>query len=397
MRRVAGLAAVLLLLAQVWAAPAQGQEGWREALDRAGFEMAKALNRNRLREGFTVGILRFQDGGAGVACEPLSGLVTPEFRRSLIHHIDDLGVGTAVSESVAPKDVQAVVAARWFADGDGMVGVEVKLGDVSDVRFVVLAMERVEFPLRSLPKKARECLLTFDPVEREVTITQPYVARQALSPLSPEVARFSEGKVWVLSRVTSAGFQRWSVVRLPRDEDLPVFLNEQYGFVYDLRLPAGPGDLAIAGPPDSSRLSVRVWTDRRVYRKGEYFTVFLRGDRDFHARIVYENVAGTLIQLLPNRVRRQTFFRAGKTHEIPDAQDRFALRVTPPFGRERIIVFARLAPLGGTPGQAIAHGLTRLHGSLAAVERGLRGVEVVYFDDPDAGFGGVVWEMETRP
>ena len=104
-----------------------------------------------------------------------------------------------------------------------------------------------------------------------------------------------------------------------------------------------PGTMpaAMGGP-----LTVGVWTRRKAYADGEFITVFIQGNRDFYARIVCIDSQGNIVQLLPNRYRDAHFFRAGHTYRVPDTGDRFWLKAGPPYGRDRIVVYASDAPLG---------------------------------------------------
>jgi hypothetical protein len=93
-------------------------------------------------------------------------------------------------------------------------------------------------------------------------------------------------------------------------------------------------------------LNVKVWTDRKVYRQGERIKIFLKGNKPFYARVLYRDAAGDLLQLLPNAHRRDNYFHGGMVYEVPAGNDRFELEVSPPFGPERIVVYAGTAPLG---------------------------------------------------
>lgn len=93
-------------------------------------------------------------------------------------------------------------------------------------------------------------------------------------------------------------------------------------------------------------LHVKVWTERKEYRSGEKVRVFLRGNKPFHARVLYMDAGGGLVQLLPNPFRLDDYFNGGTVYEIPSGPDRFELEVTPPFGEEQIVVYASTASLG---------------------------------------------------
>ncbi|MEI6315471.1 MAG: DUF4384 domain-containing protein [Syntrophus sp. (in: bacteria)] len=93
-------------------------------------------------------------------------------------------------------------------------------------------------------------------------------------------------------------------------------------------------------------LKVKLWTDKQEYKPGEKIKIYLKGNKPFHARILYKDAAGHLLQLLPNPHRRENYFNGGVIYEIPSGNDRFDLEVTPPFGQEDIFIYAGTAPLG---------------------------------------------------
>jgi len=93
-------------------------------------------------------------------------------------------------------------------------------------------------------------------------------------------------------------------------------------------------------------LHVRIWTDKKTYRQGEKIKVYLQGNKPFYARVLYKDVLGRLLQLLPNAYRKDNYFHGGVVYEIPAGNDRFELEVNPPFGEENIIVYSSLQPLG---------------------------------------------------
>ena len=93
-------------------------------------------------------------------------------------------------------------------------------------------------------------------------------------------------------------------------------------------------------------LYVQIWTDKRTYRQAEKIKVYIKGNKPFYARVLYRDVQGQLLQLLPNAYRKDNYFLGGVVYEIPAGSDRFELEVNPPFGEENIIVYSSLTPLG---------------------------------------------------
>ncbi|MEI7637089.1 MAG: DUF4384 domain-containing protein [Syntrophus sp. (in: bacteria)] len=93
-------------------------------------------------------------------------------------------------------------------------------------------------------------------------------------------------------------------------------------------------------------LKVKLWTDKQEYKQGDKIKIYLKGNKPFHARILYKDTSGNLLQLLPNPYRIETYFNGGIIYEIPSGNDRFDLEVSPPFGQESISIYTSTAPLG---------------------------------------------------
>jgi hypothetical protein len=96
----------------------------------------------------------------------------------------------------------------------------------------------------------------------------------------------------------------------------------------------------------SAPLKVKAWTDKKVYKEGEKVKVYIKGNKPFYASVLYKDVSGAMIQLLPNPFRAENYFNGGAIYEIPTGNDKFDLEVSPPFGEENIIVYASTSPLG---------------------------------------------------
>jgi hypothetical protein len=93
-------------------------------------------------------------------------------------------------------------------------------------------------------------------------------------------------------------------------------------------------------------LKVKLWTGKQAYKQGEKVKIYLKGNKPFYARVLYRDVKGETVQLLPNPYRKDAYFNGGTIYEIPSGNDRFDLEVSPPFGEEKIVVYAGTAELG---------------------------------------------------
>ena len=114
---------------------------------------------------------------------------------------------------------------------------------------------------------------------------------------------------------------------------------------------------------EKAPLTVSVWTDKKTYKEGEMIYVHIRGNRDFYARIVDITSTGDIIQLLPNDYRQIHYFKKDVVYNIPDNEDVFTLTVTPPYGQDKIIVYAGEFPMGNLDMESLGNGLNRYHGS----------------------------------
>jgi hypothetical protein len=128
-------------------------------------------------------------------------------------------------------------------------------------------------------------------------------------------------------------------------------------------------------------LTVEVWTEKKRYNDGEEIKIHVRGNRDWHGVVVNQSANGDLVQLLPNAYRRDNFFKGGKVYTIPGKEDRFSLEVTPPYGRDRILVYASDKPLGRAQLRGVGAGLGEFRGTREELGAKLRGIRPVGNDN----------------
>jgi len=143
-------------------------------------------------------------------------------------------------------------------------------------------------------------------------------------------------------------------------------------------------------------LQVRVWSSRKHYRQGDRIEIFLQGNRDFYARVVDVDASGNIVQLLPNAYRKEASFRAGDIYRIPGEGDRFQLEVVPPFGEDRIVVYASEVPLGDVNLEPAGKGLGIYRGSPRSLGEKSRGIAVTENGGSSgAEFYEAAWKLTT--
>jgi len=197
------------------------------------------------------------------------------------------------------------------------------------------------------------------------------------------------------------------VVKVLEQKDFGIENNSRYHVwikaevTYVLKPPTDPSQKkALMGA--TAPLTVKVWTDKRSYNDGEYITIYMEGNRDFYARIVNIGSNGKVIQLLPNGYRQQNHFRGGERYQVPGPGDRFSLKVTPPYGQERIVVYASETPMGDIPMKSLEGGLQEYQGSNDDLAFRVRSIQPVVRIGGDTTVGSTdfyeaSWVVETVP
>lgn len=236
----------------------------------------------------------------------------------------------------------------------------------------------------------RSCIQEIDGyayLSEEMTLSQVRVAaflnakRQAVEMAQTYIESSSKVEDFVLKSDTITGSAAGAVTVLEQ-KDLGVENNTRYHVwikaevEYSLGSNAESSDKGAAGNPDAP-LTVKIWTPKKQYKNGENIEVYLKGNRDFYARIVDITSDGHIVQLLPNAFRKLNFFEAGKIYKIPDTGDQFDLKVSPPYGQDQIVVYASEVPLGNIEMEPLGQGLSLFKGDRATFGSKTRGISVV--------------------
>lgn len=147
---------------------------------------------------------------------------------------------------------------------------------------------------------------------------------------------------------------------------------------------------------ETAPLTVKIWTDKKEYKEGEHINIYMEGNRDFYAKIVKVGTKGDVVQLLPNNYRQTSLFKKERTYKIPDEGDRFDLKVFPPFGIEKVIVYASELPLSRINMKTIAKGLYKYRGKRQSLDRSVRSALPVAKGQM-VEFYEAVWNIRKTP
>lgn len=102
--------------------------------------------------------------------------------------------------------------------------------------------------------------------------------------------------------------------------------------------------IAIRPVPD---FRIKVWIDKgcgKSYTVGENITIYFKSNKDCYLTLFEFSPGGRIRLLLPNRYRKDNFFKANREYAIPSASDKFRFEVTRPLGRATIRATATTSP-----------------------------------------------------
>ncbi len=89
--------------------------------------------------------------------------------------------------------------------------------------------------------------------------------------------------------------------------------------------------------------------DEQTFREGDMVSFYVSLEKDAYLAIVYQDASDQLNLLLPNPLLPNSFFKAGWFVPIPNAQNPFQFRITEPFGKETLWIFASDKPFPSLP------------------------------------------------
>ena len=202
-----------------------------DPFDRGGMDLAAALSRADLPSRAKVAVLPFRDNGVDVVCQPLSADLTNRIHTAVDHYRTFFGLDFVLLPTDSFGGPDAVLAGRWQRKGGGQISLMIKAADVGNADLPVLLVTEVALSEADLLPEMRDCILELSPVEREVVAHRPLTVRSGPSPDRQRIAEIPPGDtLWVAARTRVHG-DEWLIVHLPDNENLPVGMRSQRGFV----------------------------------------------------------------------------------------------------------------------------------------------------------------------
>lgn len=112
--------------------------------------------------------------------------------------------------------------------------------------------------------------------------------------------------------------------------------------------------------------------DEQTFVAGDVISFLLNLDKEAYLLVIYQDAAGNLIQLLPNRESQKSRYQAGLFISLPDEKAPFRFKVQPPYGDETLWAFASDVPPPEIKGKALQNGLKLLKLDFKTLRQTLR-------------------------
>ena len=167
-------------------------------------------------------------------------------------------------------------------------------------------------------------------------------------------------------------------VKVIEDKDFGLQTDQRYKVWIRAEVDTIPeGNDQIIYNQSNTQLSVKMWTEKQSYGKGDRIVLYLQGNMDFYALVVNIRPDGQITPLLPNIYQKNNHFKANRVYQIPDQNDPFKLEVGEPFGEEKMIIYASIVPLDDRLLTSSTGTFYQYNGTQKTLERKVRAINVM--------------------
>ena len=150
----------------------------------------------------------------------------------------------------------------------------------------------------------------------------------------------------------------------------------------------------------ASRLKLKLALDRGeggIYRRQDKLFVFLKANMDCYVKVLYHQVDGTTVVILPNRYHPDARILKDRLYQIPPDDNSFELEVMAPFGVEMVQVLASTTPLEPQDPAPAPQGLQVVKEDLATLVGRTRGISLKLAETQYAEATAVVNTLDALP
>ncbi len=112
--------------------------------------------------------------------------------------------------------------------------------------------------------------------------------------------------------------------------------------------------------------------DQQLFQKNDILAFLLSLNKDAYIFAIYEDASQQLMQIIPNKNQQNNFYSAGIFIAVPAQGADFQLVVQPPFGKEKLWVFATDVEKIILTGKLQMNGLKLLEGDIKKVRQQIK-------------------------
>lgn len=112
--------------------------------------------------------------------------------------------------------------------------------------------------------------------------------------------------------------------------------------------------------------------DQQLFQQNDVLTFLLSLNKDAYIFAIYEDASQQLMQIIPNINQQNNFYKAGIFIAVPAQNAAFRLIVQPPFGKEKLWVFATDAEKIILTGKSQVNGLKVLEADIKKIRQQIK-------------------------
>lgn len=91
---------------------------------------------------------------------------------------------------------------------------------------------------------------------------------------------------------------------------------------------------------EEKTLKITAWTEKTLFHNKEPFSFRIQVNKDSYVVIDYKSADGQMMQIFPNDLHLNNFVKRDRVLSVPSKEMNFEFEISPPFGREQVIVRA---------------------------------------------------------
>lgn len=107
--------------------------------------------------------------------------------------------------------------------------------------------------------------------------------------------------------------------------------------------------------------------DQQEFQQNDIVSFLLNLDKDAYIFVIYQDASQQRIQIIPNKIQQQHFYKSGFFIAVPAENSAFQFVIQPPFGKETLWVFATDAAELTLEGQVQRNGLKLLKSDINSI------------------------------